>query len=124
MSKYLNNTDLRDALNTTKLRDISDVYCDLDFAVGNITTKLVLSFNPTPSNITVNLNQKGWSDLKLIYEQAKVDFGIRLIVEQPSEVESTYNSRDKENTATKNKILKLHNKIHDLGIDGIIENIV
>jgi hypothetical protein len=49
LASNLSNTDLSNALNCRTEKNIGDFYCDLDFGVGRITSKIFFSLISTPS---------------------------------------------------------------------------
>lgn len=59
----LNNKVLLSALKYRKDVNISGFYCDLDFTIGNITTKLFFEIPLLSSRIEVDLNQSEWEQL-------------------------------------------------------------
>ena len=123
MARSLHNIDLRNALNTYKLKELHDVYCDLDFTVGNITTKLLLSFELKPKNIQISYGKEGWVKFKEIYEELKSNMNVDILVDSIKEVESQYNRSVTENTKGIKKITVLKEKRDNIGINTSISAI-
>ncbi|WFR77125.1 NACHT domain-containing protein [Janthinobacterium rivuli] len=59
----LSNSDLLSALNYANEKEISDFYCDLDFSVGRITSKLFFALNFAPRKIQQSITGIRWGSL-------------------------------------------------------------
>ena len=123
MSRSLHNIDLRSALNTYKLKELHDVYCDLDFTVGNITTKLLLSFELKPKNIVINYAKESWEQFKKLSEEIKNEMDVDILVENTTTIEANFNKSILSNNKLIDRKAKLNNKLDEIGINNTIYNI-
>ncbi|GFE59561.1 NACHT domain-containing NTPase [Geobacter sp. AOG2] len=123
MTRSLNNIDLRNALNVYQLKELDDVYCDLDFTVGNITTKLLLSFKLKPSNIVVTYTEERWQHFKCFCEELKHEMGIDILVEKIKDIEKRYNRDILAINKAVTKVNKLKNALDEIGVSNVINSI-
>lgn len=123
MARSLNNVDLRNALNVYKLKELNDVYCDLDFTVGNITSKLLLSFELKPKDVKTTHSEESWKTFKALHEELLREMKVDIFNEKIKDIESTYkrDARAVDKALQKYKAKKA--KLDEIGIINIISNI-
>jgi hypothetical protein len=77
LAKNVSNADLLSALNYSNEKSIEDFYCDLDFSVGRLTSKLFFAFDFNGKNEVHNFDAIAWAKLQKItdriFNQTKVD---------------------------------------------------
>lgn len=120
----LTNIDLKNALNSSDLREISAIYCDLDFAVGKTTTRLFFSFEFMPQKKKVTVPVADWQRLAEISKSCELVFGAKLISEELGKVESKFKDILVTNNKINKRIEKLHDRIASLCIEEFIDAII
>ncbi len=120
----LSNAELRNALNVSTLKDPSSIYNDLDFAIGNITTKILLELQFKPTIKQISLNDTEWMDIKPICEKISETLKVRMIEEDLASIDASYVNQVKKNAETALQIKKINIKIEKQDIDGIIKLIM
>lgn len=90
VARTLTNTDLLSALSTKPRRAISSFYCDLDFAVGNVSTRFFFSLDFTPNVHTLSLTSEDWPFFKRKCQVAESVFGIKLACTDYETIEEDY----------------------------------
>ncbi len=105
LAKNVSNADLLSALNYSSEKNIEDFYCDLDFSVGRLTSKLFFAFDFNGKSEVHDLDPIAWTKLQRItdriLQQTKVD------IVQPSTMAVTedYRQRLSDWESPKNKAL-------------------
>lgn len=120
----LTNIDLKNALNSSDLKEISSIYCDLDFAVGKTTTRLFFSFEFTPQKKQVAVSVSDWQRFAEISKSCELVFGAKLISEDLNKVEKRFKGILISNNKIDERVYKLQDKIAALGIEEFIDAII
>jgi signal recognition particle GTPase len=120
----LTNIDLKNALNSPDLREISNIYCDLDFAVGKTTTRLFFSFEFMPQKKLVTVTMDDWQRFAEISKSCEFVFGAKLISEDLSRVEKKFKDILTSNKKINERVNKYQEKIASLGIEEFIDAII
>lgn len=123
----LKNTELLKALNYNSDFDISNLYSDLDFGVGKISTKFFFSIKFNPKIIKIKCNKEEWNNIKSIYQEIKNLFGVSIIQKEIDEIENEYNKKLKEYKNAFDEIKSLSEKRKNFKIEidkttDLIEN--
>lgn len=120
----LTNIDLKNALNSSDLKEISNIYCDLDFAVGKTTTRLFFSFEFMPQKKQVTVSVNDWQRLAEISKSCELVFGAKLISEDLNRVVKRFKDILISNNKINERVDKLQEKIAALGIEEFIDAII
>lgn len=120
----LTNIDLKNALNSSNLREISDIYCDLDFAVGKTTSRLFFSFEFMPQKKLVTVTINDWQRFSDISKSCENVFGAKLISDELSKIEKRFRDILVLNNKINERVDKLQEKIAALGIEEFIDAII
>lgn len=120
LSKNLSNADLLSALNYSNEKNIEDFYCDLDFSVGRLTSKLFFAFDFNGKNEIHDLDSIAWTKLRRITDRILHQTHLDIIQPSTASVVEDYQKRLIEWESPKNK--GLMNEIYRATTD--IENTV
>lgn len=111
---HLNNNDLLNALNTATKSDSIMVYCDLEFGIGKITSKVFFSLSFISDTKDYKLSPEEWSDFKARCYLAEKEFGISLVSPTYDEIEQSYDrEREVYLKAIRSKTRKLKETINE-----------
>ncbi len=105
-----NNEILLEALKSPKKKDLKNIYSDIDFSIGKITTKLFFqsSFQPKKENLKLNRNE--WLLLNQYCNKIEKVFPLNFLSKELKTIEN-------ENIKLTNSIIKIEqetNKINSL----------
>lgn len=103
--KNVSNADLLSALNYSNEKNIEDFYCDLDFGVGRLTSKLFFSFDFNGQNEIHELDAIGWAKLQRITDKILSQVKIDIVQPSTTEVVQDYVHRLSEWESPTNKAL-------------------
>jgi len=90
----LTNADLLSALSTQPHQDISSFYCDLDFGVGKISTRILFSLIFKPTVQTFPLRAEEWPRFKAKCQFAESAFGVKLTTSIYEIIEKDFEKRN------------------------------
>lgn len=115
----LSNQDLLSALNFSVEKDIVDFYCDLDFSVGRVTSKLFFSLGFAPNVLSSGASPLRWTAIKSAANQFASTSGTEILLPKIEEIEASYEARrvrweSEENKALIKRIWQLVNDIEGL----------
>lgn len=105
LTKNVSNADLLSALNYSSEKNIEDFYCDLDFSVGRLTSKLFFSFNFKGQNEAHELDPIAWTKLQRITDRILGQTEIDIILPTTTAVIEDYKQRQSDWESPKNKEL-------------------
>ena len=93
VEKTLNNNDLMRALSAHSQRDIFSFYCDLDFAIGRISTRFLYSLNFKPVIKEFSIEPERWPSFKETCQRTENFFHIKLLTNNFEAVEQDYDNQ-------------------------------
>jgi hypothetical protein len=105
LTKNVSNADLLSALNYSNEKNIEDFYCDLDFSVGRLTSKLFFSFDFNGKNEVHNLDAIEWTKLQRITDRILDQTNVDIIQPSTTTVIEDYRRRLIEWESPQNKAL-------------------
>ncbi|SDH15066.1 NACHT domain-containing protein [Janthinobacterium sp. YR213] len=76
----ISNSDLLSALNYSGEKNTNDFYCDLDFGVGRVTTKLFLSMEFCAMNSKHSIHPSKWNNLESLAVEIEHLLGIDIFL--------------------------------------------
>jgi hypothetical protein len=112
----VSNADLLSALNYRQDRDIHDFYCDLDFGVGRVTSKLFFSLDVNPTSRTYSVHPKRWTAIEDCVQRIKAHTGVDVICSGTESVNLSYLTRYGIYNAKENQeiLAKVRSTIFDI----------
>jgi len=122
MISTLNNSDLMNAMCENMSKDIADFYCDLDFAVGNITTRLFFNMSFKSSQKKFSLSEYEWADFKNLALHIQTNYS-NVVVGDINNIDKSWDVIKQKNDSIQILIDDLHLKVDDLCLDEVISNI-
>jgi hypothetical protein len=105
LEKNISNADLLSALNYSNDKNIEDFYCDLDFSVGRLTSKLFFSIDFIGKNEVHQLDQIYWSKIRRVTDKIVNKTKIDIIQPSTSTVVENFEKQLKDWESQKNKEL-------------------
>ncbi|WP_288407884.1 NACHT domain-containing protein [uncultured Herbaspirillum sp.] len=113
------NADLLSALNYSKEKSISDFYCDLDFGVGKVTSKLFFDLSFSPSNKTIAVNSTQWPSIHDLARRVLEKTGIDVLIPSIDKTVLAYDAecilwQSPENQETVSRCLSIASEIERL----------
>jgi len=113
------NQDLLSALNYQSEKNIVDFYCDLDFSVGRITSKLFFSLTFSPKDLKLSVSSTRWPLIKGTAERFFAVTGQDVLTPSIIELETEYDGllkrwESEENQLIQKKIWEKFNELENL----------
>lgn len=105
LAKNISNADLLSALNYSNEKNIEDFYCDLDFSVGRLTSKLFFAFDFNGKNEFYDMDAIAWTKLQKTTDRIFLETKIDIIQPSTKSVVEDYRKRLSEWESPKNKSL-------------------
>ncbi len=96
----LNNKELMGALGNRVEVDLASYYCDLDFGIGRITTKSLLSLSFRPKDIRIKITDRNWPEHKKIAETVAQTNKIQLYEKTIIEIDEELKKQIAKNEAS------------------------
>jgi len=84
------NQDLLSALSYSDEKNIVDFYCDLDFSVGRVTSKLFFSLTFAPQILACSENAVRWNAIKGAAHRFTSNSGASVLIPAVDEIEQRY----------------------------------
>jgi len=112
----LSNQDLLSALNYPLEKNIVDFYCDLDFSVGRVTSKLFFSLNFSPSQLDLKEPPLRWAAIKDAANKFSNMSGKSILHPEVKEIEKKYKLEYKKWESEENKAIvsRIWDKISEI----------
>ena len=118
IKKSLNNDVFLRALNVQGQEDIANFYCDLDFTIGNINTRLFHGISLCPKKSNVDVSFKEWEKICRA-EDLAFENGRSLLSYKREKINNKFNKIIEEQNNLANKTKKLRDK--QKGCEKLIE---
>jgi hypothetical protein len=114
--RELTNTDLLKALNLglTGGKNLSSFYCDLDFGVGQITSRLFFSMSFEPSQKAFLVRAGEWENLKPSINLAQEFFGDKIVSPSINRIESSFEKQRKDQVSAIEALQEVSRQIDQL----------
>ncbi len=87
---HLSNSDLLRVLDYKRDRDIRSYYTDLEFFVGSVRSKPLLSIHDKSKVVRFRAEPAAWESIKKASELARLDFSLELLRPSATEIECEY----------------------------------
>jgi hypothetical protein len=110
----LNNEILLKALGYTKKKDIKNIYTDIDFSLGKVTTQIFFNASFTPTTTSLAIEENDWIYFKSICDQAKKEFSLKFLNKEFTKVEEEYKQNLTKSGAWKIELNALKIKLREL----------
>lgn len=121
LKSTLNNEMLLKALGYQNKMDINNIYTDVDFSLGKITTQLFFTAELNPTKIISRLNENEWKAFKLICSKVSVQFPLTFLNKDIDTIENdyskdllNYNEWQKKYKREKDSLEQLHKEYFSL----------
>jgi hypothetical protein len=116
----LSNADLLSALNYSKQKSIADFYCDLDFGVGKVTTKMFFSMDFDPHDQQVSMDVSRWSSLEEILSDLEQSFKTQFTSPNSDDIRKNYEAEISKWASVENqRILKTIKDSYEVVRNGV-----
>ena len=105
LANNVSNADLLSALNYSDVKNIEDFYCDLDFSVGRLTSKLFFAFDFNGKSEIHDLDPVAWTKLHRVTDRILRQTQVDIIQPSTTTVIEDYRQRLVESESPQNKAL-------------------
>jgi hypothetical protein len=90
LKSTLNNEILLKALGYQDKKDLKNIYTDVDFSLGKITTQLFFNAELNPTTVILRLSENEWKTFKLICSKVAKQFPLTFLNNEIDSIEKEY----------------------------------